>query len=207
MKRLTGTATGVVFSTLLAFAALAQSGKAPNVQVEVKEALEAAGFKDVKIDPYTFAVQAKDPSGSPVTIVISPDTFGAAAKPEPQENTVISRPGSPQKGGRSQNGEDESATGSLGDLNERHRPTLTPGQKQAIWDSLSSEKTMGSLRTTDFSPQVGATVPRIVSIRPLPDDVTDNVPALIGYHFAVVGNEIVIVSPSSKKVVDIFGEQ
>ena len=33
----------------------------------------------------------------------------------------------------------------------------------------------------------------------------NDVPALSGYHFAVAGNEIVIVSPTSKTVVAIFG--
>jgi Protein of unknown function (DUF1236) len=211
MKRLIGTATVVALAVFLPYAASAQAGKAPNstnqsVQAEVKRALEAGGFKDVKVDPHTFAVQAKDPSGSPVTILINPDTFESAAGPKPQETIDTSSPKS-ETGGPSQHGDNERATGSLGDLNGRNEPTLTPGQKQAIWDSLSSEKTMRAKRRVGYAPQVGATVPRSVPVQPLPEDITNDVPALAGYHFAVAGNQIVIVSPSSKKILDIFGEQ
>src|ERR1700733_3349771 len=50
---------------LAPYVSLAQSGKTPSpvtqvVQAEVKKALEAAGYKDVKIDLHTFVVQAKD---------------------------------------------------------------------------------------------------------------------------------------------------
>jgi Protein of unknown function (DUF1236) len=214
MNRLIGTATVAALAALVPFATLAQAGRAPNppnqpVQAEVKKALEAAGFRDVEVEPSTFVVRAKDPAGSPVMMVISPEAFRASAAPELQENidTSSSKSGSSQSGPPSQNGHEEPATGSLGDANGRYQPTLTPGQKQAIWDSLSSEKTMRAKRRVGYAPRVGATVPRNVPIRPLPEDVTNDVPALTGYHFAVAGNEIVIVSPTSKKVLDIFGEQ
>jgi hypothetical protein len=89
MKRLIGTATVAALAAAHPYVALAQSSKASNppeqsVQAEVKQALEAAGFKDVKVDPHTFVVHAQDPSGSPATILINPDTFGGAAAPKPQ---------------------------------------------------------------------------------------------------------------------------
>jgi hypothetical protein len=213
MKRFIGLAV-VALAAALPYAAVAQSGKAPNppdqsVQAEVKKALEAGGFKDVQVDPHTLAVQARAPSGSPVTILINPDTFGGVTEPNLRGNndTSLSKSDSAQTGNPSQNGDDERATGSLGDVNGRNEPTLTTGQKQAIWDSLSSEKAMRTHRARGYAPRVGTTVPRGVPVRLLPDDVTKDVPALTGFHFAVAGNEIVIVSPTSRKVVAIFGEQ
>jgi len=215
MKRFIGTATVAALTAFVPYAAaVAQSGKTPNppnqsVQAEVKRALEAAGFKDVKVMPGTSVVRGKDPAGSPVMMVINPEAFGASAEPEPQENidTSWSRSGSSQSGSPGQNGDDEPATGSLGDVNGRYKPTLTPAQKQIIWDSLSSEKNMRTNRSNGYAPRVGANVPHGVPVQLLPDDITNDVPALSGYHFAVAGNEIVIVSPTSKTVVAIFGEQ
>jgi hypothetical protein len=214
MKRFIGTATVAALAAAHPYVALAQSSKAPNptersVQAEVTKALEAAGFKDVKVEPGTFIVRAKDPAGSPVVMVINPGTFGSDIEPGLQENadTSLSKSGSALTGGPSQSGDDERATGSLGDANGRYQPTLTAGQKQAIWDNLSSEKTMRTKRFNGHAPRVGATAPRSVPVQPLPEDITNDIPALTGYHFAVAGNEIVIVSPTSKKVVAIFGEQ
>jgi hypothetical protein len=77
------TTTVAALIALAPYVSLAQSGKTPSpvtqvVQAEVKKALEAAGYKDVKIDLHTFVVQAKDPSGSPVMMLINPDSFTAA---------------------------------------------------------------------------------------------------------------------------------
>jgi hypothetical protein len=66
---------------------------------------------------------------------------------------------------------------------------------------------MRTHRARGYAPQIGATVPRSVPVQPLPEDITNDIPALTGYHFAVAGNEIVVVSPTSKKVVAIFSEQ
>jgi hypothetical protein len=194
----------VALATALPYVALAQS-----VQAEVKKALEAGGFKDVKVDPRTFAVQAKDAAGSPVTILINPDTFVSSTELEnpkaPTPSVPNSETGENAKPDRSLH--DEETTGSLGSSNEDDKPSLTPGQKQVIWDSLSSVKAMRTRGPNGYAPRVGANVPHSVSVRPLPDDITSDVPALTGYHFAVAGTEIVIMSPTTKKVVAIFGEQ
>jgi hypothetical protein len=52
---------------------------------------------------------------------------------------------------------------------------------------------MRAKRPVGYAPQVGATVPRRVPVQPLPEDITNDISALTGYHFAVAGNEIVIV--------------
>src|ERR1700735_3880777 len=87
MRRSIGFATVAALTAAHPCVALGQSSKVPNppeqsVQAEVKKALEAAGFKDVKVEPGTFAVHATDPSGSPVMMVINPDTFGSDTEHE-----------------------------------------------------------------------------------------------------------------------------
>jgi hypothetical protein len=214
MKRFILAATALTLAAYLPYAASAQTSKAaksPNqsVQAEVKQALEAAGFKDVKVDPHTFTVQAKDPSGSPVMMLVNPNLFVSTSEHDEQEPTQSSSPktDTAQNSGPVQRSDDELLTGSLGESSKGQTPTLTPGQKQAVWDSLSSEKTMRANRPKDYAPRVGATVPNGVFVQPLPNDITDNFPALSGYHFAVAQNAIVIVSPKSKRVIDVFGEQ
>jgi hypothetical protein len=86
MKRFIGTATVAALTAFVPYAAaVAQSGKTPNppnqsVQAEIKRALEAAGFKDMKVLPGKSVVRGKDPAGSPVMMVIDPESFGASAE-------------------------------------------------------------------------------------------------------------------------------
>jgi hypothetical protein len=76
-----------------------------------------------------------------------------------------------------------------------------------IWRNLSSVKASGTNEPYDFDPQVGATIPDNFSVQPLPDDVTKEAPSLEGYGYTMVRKEIVIVNPTSKKIVDIINEQ
>jgi hypothetical protein len=87
MRRSIGIATVAALAAAHPYVALGQSSKVPNspeqsVQAEVIQALEAAGLRDVKIERGTFAVHATDPSGSPVMMVINPDTFGSDTEHE-----------------------------------------------------------------------------------------------------------------------------
>jgi hypothetical protein len=209
MKRFIALATVVALSAFLPCAVLAQSNKvsspaSQSLQAEVKKALEAGGFKDVRVDPQTFVVEAKDSSGSPVTILINPNSFESAAA---LTEASSSENAAGQRAEQSENEFDEQPTGSLGTINGYDKTVLTPGQKQVVWDNLSSEKTMRANRPNSYAPRVGAIVPNSVFVQPLPDEVTSNAPYLAGYEYTVARNEIVIVSPVSRRVVDIIEEQ
>ncbi len=52
---------------------------------------------------------------------------------------------------------------------------------------------------------VGAALPGDVTLEPLPPDVVSLVPEYRGYDFVVVNDEIVIVQPSTRHVVEILG--
>jgi Protein of unknown function (DUF1236) len=209
MRRSIGFATVAALTAAHPYVALGQSSKIPNppeqsVQAEVMKALEAAGFKDVKIEPGTFAVHAKDPSGSPVMMVINPDTFGSDTEHEGQRPTELpdAKPGETHS-----SVDDEQATGALPNMNGDFKPSLTPAQKQVVWQNLSSVKTMHANRAKGFAPKIGATVPYGVSVQPLPGDIADTAPSLAGYHYVMMQKEIVIVHPKSKKVVEVIKEQ
>ena len=93
------------------------------------------------------------------------------------------------------------------ELKEDYKSNLTSAQKDEIWESLNSEGSKTSGSSTSFKPQVGSTIPSAIGIQPLPNDVARKAPSLSGYDYAMVGNEVLIVSPNSKKIVDIIKQQ
>lgn len=60
---------------------------------------------------------------------------------------------------------------------------------------------MRPLTNVNFSLSVGTTIPRDVRLSTLPPDVVEIVPQYRGYSFTVVKDEIVIVEPSTYKIV------
>jgi len=201
MARILGTAIAVALATVLPHIALAQSDKAQDRagqsrQAEVKKSFESAGFTDLKIEPYTLVVQANDPAAS------APELESQETIEPSSRNSETGQAGKP-----SETLDDEQTTGSLGELNGDYTPTLTPAQKQVIWQNLSSEKTMRANKSKDYAPRLGATVPDGVSVQSLPDDIANDAPGLKGYQYAMLKNEIVIIHPASKKIVDIIKEQ
>jgi hypothetical protein len=60
------------------------------------------------------------------------------------------------------------------------------------------------LNSVNFSLSVGTAVPRDVRLQPLPAEVVEVVPQYRGYNFVLVKDEIVIVEPSSYKIVAVL---
>lgn len=60
------------------------------------------------------------------------------------------------------------------------------------------------LTNVNFSLSVGTVVPRDVRLQPLPADVVEIVPQYRGYNFVLVKDEIVIIEPSTYKIVTVL---
>jgi Protein of unknown function (DUF1236) len=60
------------------------------------------------------------------------------------------------------------------------------------------------LSNVNFSLSVGTVVPRDVRLQPLPAEVVEIVPQYRGYDFVLVKDEIVIVEPSTYKIVTVL---
>lgn len=60
------------------------------------------------------------------------------------------------------------------------------------------------LNSVNFSLSVGTAVPRDVRLQPLPAEVVEIVPQYRGYNFVLVKDEIVIVEPTSYKIVAVL---
>jgi hypothetical protein len=86
----------------------------------------------VKVDPQTFAVQAKDPSGSPVMMLINPDLFSSATEhdeQEPTQSTSLKTDAAQNSGPAQPGSDDEQVTGSLGESSKGQTPTLNARSK------------------------------------------------------------------------------
>lgn len=76
-------------------------------------------------------------------------------------------------------------------------------QRTRISQSISHLKVQ-PLNSVNFSLSVGTVVPRDVRLQPLPSEVVETVPQYRGYDFVLVKDEIVIVEPSSYKIVAVL---
>jgi len=80
-------------------------------------------------------------------------------------------------------------------INEQQRTRVT----QSI-----SKLNVQPVTNVNFSVSVGTAVPRDVRLRTLPSDIVEVVPQYRGYSFFVVRDEVVIVEPSTHKIVTVL---
>jgi hypothetical protein len=79
------------------------------------------------------------------------------------------------------------------------------GERERTRVSQSIERlNVRPLNNVNFSLSVGTVVPRDVHFEPLPADVVEIVPQYHGYDFLVVRDDIVVVEPSTHKIVDVI---
>lgn len=76
-------------------------------------------------------------------------------------------------------------------------------QRTRISTSIS-QLDVRPINNVNFSLSVGTAVPRDMRLRSLPAEVVEIVPQYRGYNFALVKDEIVIVEPSSYKIVAVL---
>ena len=77
-------------------------------------------------------------------------------------------------------------------------------QQRTRISSSISHLNVQPLTSVNFSVSVGTVVPRDVRVQPLPAEVVEIVPKYRGYNFVLVKDEIVIVEPSSLKIVAVM---
>jgi hypothetical protein len=81
--------------------------------------------------------------------------------------------------------------------------SIGPQERTRIAQSVS-RLNVQPLTNVNFSVAVGTTIPRNVRLQSLPPDVVQVVPQYRGYNFVVVRDEIVIVEPSTYRIVDVL---
>ena len=79
---------------------------------------------------------------------------------------------------------------------------LTVQQKQSIVQSIQGEKGQPA---AGFQPRVGASVPQSMSMRPLPPNVTTQVPATKDLEYVKLDNNtVLLIDPKNRRVADII---
>ncbi len=84
--------------------------------------------------------------------------------------------------------------------------TASISRTATLRDLLSEAVVKGRVRrasSDEVRPEVGATVPLSIPLRPLPAAVLKLKPAWRGYEFFVSGKEVAIVQPTTSKIVEL----
>jgi Protein of unknown function (DUF1236) len=80
---------------------------------------------------------------------------------------------------------------------------LTPAQRRAIYAAVTKDKSKTA--KTGFAPKVGADVPPMLELSPLPDEVTADNQSAKFFEYTLVQDKVVVVDPTRMRVVDVIG--
>ncbi|HTK14509.1 MAG TPA: hypothetical protein VL402_11980 [Xanthobacteraceae bacterium] len=89
---------------------------------------------------------------------------------------------------------------------------LTDAQRQQVRAAVAGEDTEVTfqLKATkslnDFMPNVGGQIPSQLPAHAMPPSLAQQLPILANYQYVKVKNQILIVNPMTKKIIDIFPE-
>jgi hypothetical protein len=215
----------VTIATVMLFApqvVLAQNSPQDQTQgsvpEQVKNGLEKSGFTNIQGVPDVVLVRAKDPHGNPVTLVVNTDTFkdmtnesgivhldlqegqttGKSAKmTDSPENSS-----SPNEASQSTDQKSEKMT--VHGPQQAQPLTLTNTQREAIWQKLGHQPTQTN--PTGHNLNIGQVVPNGLSLQALPGNISAQVPAVKSYDYAMLDNQLLIIDPSTKRVVAIVAD-
>jgi hypothetical protein len=81
--------------------------------------------------------------------------------------------------------------------------TLTPDQQKTAWRDLAKQASAQSA-PSNFTASVGTTVPTDIRLHTIPTRAASQLQELKPYRYAVLSNELLIVNPNDKKVVDVI---
>jgi hypothetical protein len=83
---------------------------------------------------------------------------------------------------------------------------LTAEQKHTIYQVLAGPQAKNNPQPPGFRAAPGAHVPEAIKLEPLPKVVTDLVPKMADYQFAVVSRQVIIVDPHTGTVVEAIAQ-
>jgi uncharacterized protein DUF1236 len=82
------------------------------------------------------------------------------------------------------------------------RPELTPEQKTMIFSKVHLDKTKAAKR--QFPAQIGAEVPPSLELYALPDEAIMQAPVTKLFRVVVMGEKVVLVDPTTMRVVEVI---
>ncbi|MBV8753482.1 MAG: DUF1236 domain-containing protein [Hyphomicrobiales bacterium] len=83
---------------------------------------------------------------------------------------------------------------------------LTPEQKHTIYQALAGPQAKNNPEPVGFRAAPGAHVPEAIKLEPMPKVVSELVPKLADYQFAVVSRQVIIVDPHTSTVVEAISQ-
>ncbi|MGY3485119.1 hypothetical protein ACVW1C_003002 [Bradyrhizobium sp. USDA 4011] len=81
--------------------------------------------------------------------------------------------------------------------------SLTSSQQKLAWNDISKQRA-NQASPSGFVPSVGTAIPSTISLLPVPAKVSGRVPELGPYDYALLKNELLIVNPTDKKIVEVI---
>jgi len=133
------------------------------------------------------AAQSARPANTTTQQNSQTDTSQRNAAGQPQNNTA----------GQAQNQTDRGRSSTTVSVNDQ--------QRTRVFDQLHRDREFDQARTDiDIRVNVGERLPERVRPRPLPSDIVSIVPEYRGYDYTVVHDEIAIIDPRSREIVDVI---
>jgi Protein of unknown function (DUF1236) len=80
---------------------------------------------------------------------------------------------------------------------------LTPAQRRAIYAAAAKDRSKTA--KTGFAPKIGADVPPMLELNPLPDEITADNQSAKFFEYTIVQDKVVLVDPTRMRVVDVIG--
>jgi Protein of unknown function (DUF1236) len=138
------------------------------------------------------------------------DRSNQATQSARPNNTTTQQNSQTEQGQRNAAGQQQNnATGQAQNQTDRGRSSTTVSvndqQRTRVVDQLRRDHDFDKARTDiDIRVNVGERLPERVRPRPLPTDIVNIVPEYRGYDYTVVHDEIAIVDPRSREIVDVI---
>jgi hypothetical protein len=126
-----------------------------------------------------------------------------AAQPSNSQTNTAAQPSSNQTNTAAQPSTNQTNTAQSSSSNVRVSASLNETQRTRVSESIG-RLNVAPLNNVNFSLSVGTVVPRDVRFQPLPADIVEVMPQYRGYNFFVVRDEIVIIEPTTYKIVDVL---
>jgi hypothetical protein len=83
---------------------------------------------------------------------------------------------------------------------------LSPEQKHTIYEALAGPQAKNNPEPPGFRAAPGAHVPEAIKLEPMPKVVSDLVPKMADYQYAVVSRQVIIVDPHTSMVVEAISQ-
>jgi hypothetical protein len=202
-----------LFAPQIVLAQASYSGDQAHSSVpdQIRSGFEQSGFTNIQGVPDAILVRAIDPDGNPVTMVVDTDTFKDTSTGDGRSNGQATgrsakmtddseKATSPSESNQGISQSEKITSGPR----EAEPLTLTNTQRQAIWQQLGSQSPQTDVASQNLN--IGQAVPNGLSLRALPDDVSNRVPMVKAYDYAMFNNQLLIVDPSTKKIVAIVAD-